>query len=273
MLRTRLNPLGRKLRSFTRWEITHGAGLLDISIIGAPDLLWTFPDSSTSTLPRPQKTVGAGTTVITSSNFAATGVQLFCYPSTALASTPINLADIPNFTEYINWQPGSESFYGTAAAFPRVSTSLYIGANITIYGSIRDLPRVNYSILINSTNNNIVGTASEIPRVSYRVYLNNIPGLTGSVAALWTNVTGELRVTNCGITGALPIHASNTVISYYANPNVSPTDYDQTIANCVAAGTSGPGRALYISSRRTSASDADIATLLSRGWGVSDSNV
>jgi len=271
MLRTRFNPLGRKRRSFTRWAITHGAGVLDIRIVNVPNLLWTFPDSSTSTAERPQKTVTAGTTVITSSNFAGPATQLIFYPSTALASTPIKIADIPNFTVYLNWQPGSDYAVGTAAAFPRVSTTLYIGSNVPVSGSIRDLPRVNYNLYLISNNNSMVGTPAEIPKVSNVLYLNAIPGLTGSVAALWTNISGELRVTNCGVTGILPIHPSNTIISYHSNPNTSPTNYDQTIANCVAAGASGAGHALHISSRRTSASDANKATLISRGWTVTDS--
>jgi len=73
------------------------------------------------------------------------------------------------------------------------------------------------------------------------------------------------------VTGDLPVVSTNTPIYFYANPAVTPAEFDATIANCVAAG--GTNRTLYISSRRTSASDADKATLISRGWTVNDSNV
>ena len=60
MIPTRMNRLGAGLNRRTTWQIRHGAGVLDINISGTTNLLWQFPDGSTSTASRPAKTVTKG---------------------------------------------------------------------------------------------------------------------------------------------------------------------------------------------------------------------
>ena len=336
MIPTRMNRLGAGLNRRTTWQIRHGAGVLDINITGTTNLLWKFPDGSTSTAPRPAKTVTKGTTIITCDDFSANGVNVYIYgASSALASYPIPikslpaltyrlsadangitgkvadlprvtnylyLYDLPNLTGTVAGLPRVTNYLnltnlsgltGTVADLPRVTNNLYLVNLSGLTGTTADLPRVTNYLNLNGLSG-LTGTVADLPRVTNTLYLYNLSGLTGTVADL-PRVTNNLHLYNlsgltgttadlpanagttrlivylAGITGALPVVPTNTDTRYYGNSQVTPAEYDQTIANCVAAG--GAGGTLYISSRRTSASDADVATLRSRGWTVNDSNI
>ena len=240
-----MNRLGAGLNRRTTWQIRHGAGVLDISISGATNLLWQFPDGSTSTVARPAKTVTKGTTIITCDDFSASGVDVYIYgDSTALASYPIQVKSLPALTYRLSANANG------------------------IIGKVADLPRVtNYLHLISLAG--LTGTTADLPRDVNTLYLNTLAGLTGTAADMPLN-TGTTRriIYLAGITGALPVVSTNTTVYYYGNSQVTPAEYDQTIQNIVDAG--GVNGTLRISNTRTSASDANIATLQSRGWTVTE---
>ena len=379
MIPTHYNRLGAGINQRNTWVIEHGAGKLDISISGTTNLLWQFPDGSTSTATRPAKTVTKGTTIITCDDFSASGVDVYIYgASSALASYPIPIKSLPTLTYRLS--ADTNGITGKIADLPRVTNHLSLAALSGLTGTVADLPRVTYSLTLNnisgltgttadlpivtdalslnnlpgltgtvadlprvttslqltnlsgltgtvaglprvthtlslsylsgltgttadlprattsltlSTLSGLTGTTADLPRVTNTLSLNNLPGLTGTVEDLprvtyylYLNTlsgltgtvvdapetTGEKRIITCiSVIGAMSVTTTNTRIDFYGNASVTPAEYDQTVANCVAAG--GTGKTLYISSRRTSASDADVATLLSRGWTVNDSNI
>jgi hypothetical protein len=153
--------------------------------------------------------------------------------------------------------------YGKTFRILSGSTALQ---NSTI--KVSDLPRVtNYLSL--STLPGLTGTTADLPRVTNTLYLHNIPGLTGTVIDLPLNTGATRQIFNMsGIAGALPVVSTNTSVYYYSNAQVTPAEYDETIQNIVDAG--GVNGTLRISNTRTSASDANIATLQSRGWTVTE---
>ena len=291
MIPTHYNRLGAGINQRNTWVIEHGAGVLDISISGATNLLWQFPDGSTSTVARPAKTVTKGTTIVTCDDFSANGVDVYIYgASTALASYPIQVKSLPALTYQLS--ADANGITGKVADLPRVTNNLRLYNLPNVAGTTADLPRVTSYLYLNSLSG-LTGTTADLPRVTTTLHLHTLSGLTGTVAdlprapnyltlAFLSGLTGtvvdapeataEKRIFTCiNIIGAMPIKATNTPIYFYGNDSVTPAEYDQTIANCVAAG--GTGRTLYISNRRTSASDADVATLLSRGWTVNDTNI
>lgn len=246
MIPTRYNRMGLDTHHRTRWVINHGAGVLDIEINNSDNLLWTFPDASTSTLARPQKTVTAGTTIVTCNDFSKNGLLCYLYATaTALTNNKIPAKSLPDFRY------------------------LFYCANNFLTGRPSDIPRVSNTLFL--YGDGISGAITELPRVTSVCYVFNLPSLTGSATNM-PSVTGEKRLYSCAqITGSLPVVSTNTPIYYYGNSAVSGAEYDTTIANCVATGATN--KTLFISSRRTSASDVDKATLISRGWTVNDSNV
>ena len=271
MIPTHYNRLGAGINQRNTWVIEHGAGVLDINISGATNLLWQFPDGSTSTVARPAKTVTKGTTTITCDDFSASEVEVYIYgaSSSALASYPIPIKSLPALTYRLF--ANANGLTGTTADLSRVTNYLSLNNLSGLTGTTADLSRKIGSLTLTDLSG-LTGTVADLSRVIYSLNLNNLPGLTGTTADLPAN-TGPTRriIYLAGITGALPVVSTNTDIRYYGNDSVTPAEYDQTIANCVAAGRTGG--TLYISSRRTSASDDDVATLRSRGWTVNDSNI
>ena len=265
---TRHSQLGIDSHHKTRWIINHGAGVLDISITGAMNLLWTFPDASTSTLTRPEKTVTAGRTIITCNDFSASSVDVFIYETaTALTDTPILLMSLPGLRGGL--QTGQiDCLKGNILQIPRLQRTIGMYACTQIRGDIKNLPR-KVSRLLLYANALITGDIVNIPMAANYINIGYCSGISGSVETV-TN-TGELYVYGMDlITGALTITATNSKIWFFGNTLVSPAEYDQTVANVVAAGRFNG--LLYISSRRTSASDANIATLISRGWTINEDN-
>ena len=267
MIPTRYNKLGADYRSNDIWVVYHSAGVLDINITGASGLLWTFPDNSTSTVNRPLKTVTAGRTIITCNRFNLNGITITTNACTALSSQSINFNTLPLLVYWLE-QANDNLFVGDVIRIPRVKFVLSIKGS-GIYGTTDNVPRVTYTLSLVSTS--VSGNISALPHASTFFQLVSNNSMTGSVSSI-TWVTGTLVIRGCQyLTGALPIVSTNNNIQFYANPAVSPAEYDQTIANCVSAG--GLNKVLTISSRRTSASNADKATLISRGWTINDSQI
>lgn len=180
-----------------------------------------------------------------------------------------SVADLPRVTGSLSLI-NSSGISGSVADLPRVTSTLYLSSVSGITGSIADLPRVTGSLYLVSLPV-ITGSVADIPRIANTLYLVNIANMDGSVAYLPNNIAEKICFSCSKITGSLQIINTNNPIYFYANALVSAYEYDQTIANCVSAG--GLNKTLYISSRRTSASDADKAILISRGWTVNDSQI
>lgn len=293
MIPIRYNRMGVDYHNKTKWEINHGAGVLDIEITGAGGLVWAFPDGSTSTSTRPIKTVTTGKTIIRCNDFSLNGIQInIRSSSTAIGVKGIPLLELPDLRNILTVSVAN-CLYGNIAYFPKISNQIiFTRVQHEIWGNIKDFPRVINSIQLYETSN-IIGNAYDVPRVSNYLFLSGMPLLSGNITDLpqisnflfldsLPEIYGDIGyfVGNYGekyistmpnIAGDMNILSTNNPVGFYNNSSVSASEYDQTIANCVSAG--GLNKTLYISSRRTSASDADKATLISRGWTVDDSQI
>ena len=179
-----------------------------------------------------------------------------------------DLADLPRATNkmHLNTVTG---LYGDLSDLPPVMESVQLLSLPLVYGNIASLGGITKYLYIQS-DPLVVGDVQDLPPCTDTLNVTSMDGITGDFGTVPTTAPTHM-FRKCPLTGALAISNNNTIIEFYGNDSVTPAEYDQTIANCVAAG--GTGRTLYISSRRTSASDADVATLRSRGWTVNDSNI
>lgn len=161
------------------------------------------------------------------------------------------------------------SITGDTSEVPRDVTYLYLASLTNLTGTIADLPRMNGGTIYLMSLPNVTGTTADVPRVNSTLYLAALPGLSGPVSDLPNNL-GERSVHNCQlVTGALSMSSGNSPVMYFGNAAVTPAEYDQTIQNVVDAGRTG-NNIFNIDSTRTSASDANIELLRSRGWTVTE---
>ena len=116
------------------WFIEHGAGLLDLSVTGATGLLWTFPDGTTSTATRIQKTVPAGITRCYAANWSASSVAINSNWVTQTAYRG-NVKDIPRVTNNLDIS-GCLQVTGTLADLPRVTGTLNLGNCAKVTGAL-----------------------------------------------------------------------------------------------------------------------------------------
>ena len=199
------------------------------------------------------------------------------------------LADLPRVTYYLSLY-GCSNVTGSLADLPRVTytLSLYNCSNVT--GTLADLPRVTYTLSLYNCSNvtgsladaprvsyyldlyncsNVTGSLADAPRVSYLLSLYNCPNVTGSLADA-PRVSYWLDLYNCtNVTGTLDgTWAANTM--NLKGIGWSTSECDQTLIN-FANGTL-TNKSLTISAgKRSSASDSAKATLISRGWTVTES--
>ena len=157
----------RLIENNTLWFIEHGAGLLDLSVTGATGLLWTFPDGTTSTATRIQKTVPAGITRCYAANWSASSVAISSNWITQTAYRG-NVKDIPRVT-YSLVISGCSQVTGTLADLPRVTFSLGIGSCSHVTGTLADLPRVTNSLNVSGCSQ-VTGTLSPSPTLK-NIYL------------------------------------------------------------------------------------------------------
>ena len=241
----------------TLWFIEHGEGLLDLAVTGATGLLWTFPDGTTSTATRPQKTVPAGVTRCYASNWPASGVQI---SSNWVAQTAYHgdIKDLPRVTSYLGIGNCTQ-VTGALADLPRVTSYLSIGNCTHVTGALADLPRVTSYLDINNCTQ-VTGALADLPRVTSLLSMWGCTRVTGALADL-PRVTSVLSLNNCTqVTGALSPSPTLKTISLQ-NTGMTVADTDQTLINLASVTTVTSGGILRIKHNRTSASDAAVASL------------
>jgi hypothetical protein len=99
--------------------------------------------------------------------------------------------------------------------------------------------------------------------------LYNCTNITGSLADLQGKITNYLRLTNCTkITGVYTPTSGYTTLGYvYLNgTGQSTTEVDDTIIAIADTVTKANG--VLETNSRSSASDAAVSTLKSRGWAI-----
>ena len=259
--------------------IHHDAGMLDLQVTGCGNVFWQFPDGTTSTASRAQKTVAAGITYLYATEWRG---QASTLTNNYVAQTALkcSLKDIPPLTYYLNLtnctrvtgsladSPRVTNFLsldncaqvtGSLADAPRVTNvlSLYNCAQVT--GSLADAPRVTNTLSLGNCAQ-VTGSLADAPRVTNYLSLGNCSQVTGSLADA-PRVTNFLSLYNCSqITGVLSPTATLKNI-YLHRTGMTPSDTDQTLINLAAITTVTSGGILYIRHNRTSASDAAVASL------------
>ena len=218
-----------------RFAIHHDAGLLDLQLTGCGNVLWQFPDGTTSTSSRAQKTVTAGITYLYATEWWGQASKLTSNYVTQTA-LKCSLKDIPPLTNTLNLNRCTQ-----------------------VTGSLADAPRVtSYLGLDNCTQ--VTGSLADAPRVTSYLGLYNCAKVTGSLADA-PRVTDTLSLYNCAqVTGVLSPTATLKTI-YLHGTGMTPSDTDQTLVNIAAITTVTSGGTLYIKHNRTSASDAAVASL------------
>jgi len=157
------------------------AGLMDFSITGGKNVLWTFPDGTTSTVSRPAKTIEKGIVSLYCSNWGDPTLQL-------------------------NDNGTDSRFRGKLADFQgKLTYYLYLYNCTNITGSLADLQgKLTYYLgLYNCTN--ITGSLADLQgKLTYYLNLSNCTSITGSLADLQGKLTDYLNLSNCtNITGSL----------------------------------------------------------------------
>ena len=177
------------------------------------------------------------------------------------------LADLPRVTYYLDLY-GCFNVTGTLADVPRVTYYLSLYNCNKVTGALADLPRVTYYLgLYNCTN--ITGALADLPRVTYYLHLYNCNKVTGTLADV-PRVTNYLNLYNCSnVTGTLDGTWCPTTLNL-RGIGWSTAECDASLINL--ANGSLTNKSLTISAgKRSSASDAAKATLISRGWTVTES--
>ena len=271
------------------WVFEVEAGSISITTRGFQKQQWILPDGSISTAANLTGNVTAGTVICRYSGMDSYSRFDISASSSnpAMLNTVLNINNLPPVTADLRIT-GVAGLTGNAVDLPRVSTYFYLNGIDDFYADAADLPRPSDILLLQNcpnitgsfadlaqsldcfycTGTGLTGTTADIPRATNVLNLNNIPGLTGDAADLPLNSGGRIVIECPGITGALPVTATNTTVSYHTNNSVAPEEYDQTVQNVVDAGAING--TLGISKNRTSASDANIQLLRDRGWTVVD---
>jgi glucan-binding YG repeat protein len=292
-------------------ELDVTAGLFDFSVTGVTEFSWYFPEDGTiSTASQPAKTLTEAQTVVLSAKWGDEAelksngtdenyvgdlsdlsnvsyyLNLFnCSNVTGDLSDVSNvsyllnlnncsnvtgdLSDLSNVSYYLNLNNCS-NVTGDLSDLSNVSyyLNLYGCSNVT--GDLSDLSNVSYYLNLYGCSN-VTGDLSDLSNVSYYLKLFNCSNITGDLSDL-SNVSYYLKLTNCSnVTGSLSSACTATYINL-TNIGCSSAELDTTIANLVTANQSD-GTLILTGLTRTSASSADVATLESRGWTVTDATI
>ncbi|MDD3118374.1 MAG: hypothetical protein PHQ27_04295 [Victivallales bacterium] len=261
------------------WRFWTEGGEINISFLhgtvtynGTPGVQWKLPGQSPKIAIAVNETIPAGWVEVNCDDFHGRP-GTYSYLSISLCDAMQNAvlwADKMPRVKYYYYSVTLNQLRGNIADMPRASTYVYLINAPLLRGVLQDMPQATNNVYLQNLPL-INGNTSDLAReLTGNLFLSSLSTLTGDVANIGINSGTTRQVFNCNqITGALNVHHDNTLVFYYGNDAVTPAEYDQTVANVVAAG--GANGSMRISSRRTSASDADIAALIDRGWTIDDS--
>lgn len=136
-----------------------------------------------------------------------------------------------------------------------------------------DWSKSNIVFRDNDTNTNYVGDIKVLKRLRYYANFYNCANLTGDISAL-SNISYYASFGNCAnLVGVLNPHPSLRYL-YLNNTGLSINDVDQTVINLDTNTTATSTRALNISGlERSTVSSSAIASLITKGWSVTDATV
>ena len=144
--------------------------------------------------------------------------------------------------------------------------------NTNYVGDIKVLKRLRYYANFYNCAN-LTGDISALSNISYYADFYNCANLTGDISAL-SNISYYASFGNCAnLVGVLNPHPSLRYL-YLNNTGLSINDVDQTVINLDTNTTATSTRALNISGlERSTVSSSAIASLITKGWSVTDATV
>ena len=175
--------------------IHHDAGLLDLQVTGCGNVFWRFPDGTTSTASRAQKTVTAGITYLYATDWRG---QASTLTSNYVTQTALKCAlkDIPPLANTLILQNCSH-VTGSLADAPRVTGFLSLDSCSHVTGSLADAPRVtSYLNLYNCTQ--VTGVLSPTATLK-TIYLNRTGMTPSDTDQTLINLAAITTVTSGGI--------------------------------------------------------------------------
>ena len=225
--------------------IRHTAGTFNFGITNGADVLWVFPDGTSSTAAQPNVAVPAGVTKLYASNLSASGVQLTDGNSDAIVTSQLR-------------------------DFNKLTHSLDLTSCTNVTGSLADLQgKLTYFLSLYNCRN-ITGSLADLQgKLTGSLTLDNCANVTGSLADLQGKLTSTLNLNKCAsITGVYtPVGAGTPSTTILSNTGLSSADIDNTLI-AYAAATKNNGTFTATGMTRTAASDAAVATLGTRGWTI-----
>lgn len=218
------------------FPVNCGAGLMDFYVGGTN--FWYDADGNTNTSNRP------GVTLVNAGVSYAFNLDMLTH-------------------EIIDYGTNA-NFIGSLKDLPKTTTSLNLEDCTNVTGQTQDYPKVTNTLYVNN-NSLVTGDISNLPKATTSIYCQNLPLVTGDLANV-VPVSVLCRFDGC--TNVTGIYTPGAGCQYVlvSGTNMSANDTDQTIINTNALGTSSG--LLWHRNNRTSASDAAVTALLSRGWTV-----
>ncbi len=183
--------------------IRHTAGTFNFGITNGADVLWVFPDGTTSTAAQPNVAVPAGVTKLYASNLSASGVQLTDGASDAIVTS--QLRDFNKLTYYLSLYNCANVTGSLADLQGKLTYYLGLGNCTKITGSLADLQgKLTYYLSLYKCSL-VTGSLADLQgKLTYYLNLYNCTNITGSLADLQGKLTYYLELYNCAkITGSL----------------------------------------------------------------------
>jgi hypothetical protein len=180
-----------------------------------------------------------------------------------------DLSDVSNVSYFLDLVHCS-NVTGDLSDVSNVSHYLNLGNCSNVTGDLSDLSNVSHYLnLVHCSN--VTGDLSDLSNVSHYLNLYGCSNIIGDLSDV-SNVSYYLDLFSCSnVTGSLSSACTATYINL-TNIDCSSAELDTTIANLVTANQSD-GTLILTGLTRTSASSADVATLESRGWTVTDATI
>lgn len=176
------------------------AGLFGFEINGADNVLWVFPDGTTSSEDYPGKILDEdGTVFLFCDNFAK---EEICINDHSTNDRYLgDLSDLPPLTYYLRLY-GCKSITGDLSNLPPLTYYLNLLDCENITGDLSDLPPLTYYLSLEDCYN-ITGDLSDLPPLTYYLSLEDCHNITGDLSDL-PRLTYSLSLEECyNITGDL----------------------------------------------------------------------
>ena len=264
-----------------RIRLRSNAGRFNFSFNNAKNRFWIFPAGTvltsdgvtaiaTSTAQQPDVTIPVGGgDVWLRANF---GGNFSMNDNNTNAGYVGDLADLQGKITYLLDLSNCPNVTGSLADLQGKITyllNLFNCANVTV--ALADLQgKITYLLsLFNCAH--VTGDIADLQgKITYYLDLANCAHVTGDLSDLQGKITYYLRLANCAnVTGVYtPVGTGTPTITILSNTGLSSTDMDNTLI-AYASATKNNGTFTAIGMTRTAASDAAVATLTGRGWGIS----